>query len=78
MKTEERKTARELLSCIGDTDNVLFLSSVKVGEFSAVVFFFFLVCITCICEAKIGLAKCYEHAKNMYLVSSMSRCPIFL
>ena len=68
MKTEERKTATELLTCIGDTDNVLFLSSVKVGEFSAVFFFFFFsfVCITCICEAKIGLAKCYEHEEHVF------------
>ena len=36
--------------------------------------FFVFVCVTCIYQAKIGLGKCYEHAKNIYLVGSMSRC----
>ena len=87
VKQKREKTATESKSrCLLPLNlhwryNVLFLSSVKVGEFSTVLLllllFFFFVCITCTCEAKIGLAKCHEHAKNIHLVSSMSRSSMF-
>ena len=61
MKTEERKTATELLTCIGDTDNVLFLSSVKVGEFSAVLSFFF----SSVLHVSVKLRLAWPNAMNM-------------